>query len=103
MNEAKPEVSIKANIQVFDMEGKIVGIIDDQEDVSHYEAGLKDGTLSITFDNETPEPGFIPLNLPGVFVDLAKPVTPKRRIRRNDPCFCKSGKKYKKCCLRKSE
>ena len=25
------------------------------------------------------------------------------KINRNDPCFCGSGKKYKKCCLRKKE
>ena len=24
-----------------------------------------------------------------------------RKIGRNDPCHCGSGKKYKKCCLRK--
>ena len=25
----------------------------------------------------------------------------KRRVERNDPCPCGSGKKYKKCCLNK--
>lgn len=25
------------------------------------------------------------------------------RVKRNDPCPCASGKKYKKCCLIKSE
>jgi tetratricopeptide (TPR) repeat protein len=25
------------------------------------------------------------------------------KIRRNDPCFCGSGKKYKRCCLAKVE
>ena len=25
------------------------------------------------------------------------------KIKRNDPCHCGSGKKYKKCCLRKEE
>jgi len=23
----------------------------------------------------------------------------KRKVDRNDPCFCGSGKKFKKCCL----
>ena len=36
-----------------------------------------------------------------------EPVTTIRReeprVRRNDPCPCGSGKKYKKCCLRKDE
>jgi hypothetical protein len=27
----------------------------------------------------------------------------KKDIGVNDPCYCKSGKKYKKCCLRKDE
>ncbi len=32
--------------------------------------------------------------------DIAAPhVNPLRRIGRNDPCPCGSGKKYKKCCL----
>ena len=29
----------------------------------------------------------------------AKPVTPRAKIGRNQPCVCGSGKKYKKCCL----
>nr|WP_181833152.1 SEC-C domain-containing protein [Bacillus taeanensis] len=24
-------------------------------------------------------------------------------VRRNDPCFCRSGKKYKKCCMKRAE
>lgn len=31
---------------------------------------------------------------------LARPVRPRgRRVGRNDPCPCGSGRKYKKCCL----
>ncbi|MEK6867634.1 MAG: SEC-C metal-binding domain-containing protein, partial [Nanoarchaeota archaeon] len=26
----------------------------------------------------------------------------KRKLGRNDPCYCGSGKKYKKCCLDKA-
>jgi hypothetical protein len=37
-------------------------------------------------DNESPEESEIPLHVS------------KRRVRRNDPCPCGSGKKYKKCC-----
>lgn len=29
----------------------------------------------------------------------AKRVEPKKKIGRNEPCICGSGKKYKKCCL----
>ena len=34
------------------------------------------------------------------------PIIPKnvgKKIQRNDPCPCKSGKKYKKCCLGKAK
>ncbi len=27
--------------------------------------------------------------------------SPKRHVARNDPCPCRSGKKYKRCCLGK--
>ncbi len=33
--------------------------------------------------------------------EIIKPVIPSINIGRNDPCFCGSGKKYKKCCLNK--
>lgn len=26
------------------------------------------------------------------------PISPLKKISRNDPCWCNSGKKYKKCC-----
>ena len=28
---------------------------------------------------------------------------PKKKIGRNDPCPCGSGKKFKKCCMRKRQ
>lgn len=31
--------------------------------------------------------------------DKRSPASPSEKIGRNDPCFCGSGKKYKKCCL----
>ena len=30
-----------------------------------------------------------------------KPVINENRIKRNDPCFCGSSKKFKKCCMNK--
>ncbi len=33
--------------------------------------------------------------------DMPKPVTPAANIGRNDPCPCGSGKKYKKCCMKR--
>lgn len=42
---------------------------------------------------------------PPPFFDLDKPTPPifrtEKKIGRNDPCPCGSGKKYKKCCLKK--
>ena len=32
-----------------------------------------------------------------------KPIINKNRIKRNDPCFCGSNKKFKKCCMNKKE
>jgi hypothetical protein len=33
----------------------------------------------------------------------SKPAKPQVELRRNDPCWCGSGKKYKKCHLDKDE
>jgi uncharacterized protein YecA (UPF0149 family) len=32
-----------------------------------------------------------------------EPPPPKTKIGRNDPCPCGSGKKFKKCCMRKQQ
>ena len=34
-------------------------------------------------------------------VPIVMPVTPRNKIGRNEPCPCRSGKKFKKCCLTK--
>ena len=33
--------------------------------------------------------------------DKPEPIVVKTKIGRNDPCYCGSGKKYKKCCINK--
>ena len=33
--------------------------------------------------------------------DKSEPIQVKKKIGRNDPCYCSSGKKYKKCCINK--
>jgi hypothetical protein len=33
--------------------------------------------------------------------DLDEPIAAPRKVGRNDPCPCGSGKKFKKCCLKK--
>lgn len=46
----------------------------------------------------------LPAALQTAYRPMVIPPTPKqtlrRRISRNDPCPCGSGKKFKKCCLR---
>jgi hypothetical protein len=48
-------------------------------------------------------PQSTPKPLPPAFEDLLKPtpsapIVGKKTVGRNDPCPCKSGRKYKKCC-----
>ena len=31
---------------------------------------------------------------------LGKKLTAERKLRRNEPCFCGSGIKFKKCCMK---
>lgn len=33
-----------------------------------------------------------------ILLNIPKPVTVEKKIGRNEPCTCGSGKKYKKCC-----
>ncbi|EAW4481328.1 SEC-C domain-containing protein, partial [Salmonella enterica] len=42
------------------------------------------------------EPG----RLQNTLVKIGGVMTQAKRPGRNEPCFCGSGKKYKKCCLR---
>lgn len=41
-----------------------------------------------------------PSRLQNTFVKTGGAMTQAKRPSRNEPCFCGSGKKYKKCCLR---
>ncbi|PLR36741.1 zinc chelation protein SecC [Chimaeribacter californicus] len=41
-----------------------------------------------------------PSRLQNTLVNIGGVMTQAKRPGRNDPCFCGSGKKYKKCCLR---
>ena len=34
-----------------------------------------------------------------IFLTNPEPITAPDKTRRNDPCPCGSGKKYKKCCI----
>ncbi|MDD8075130.1 SEC-C domain-containing protein, partial [Escherichia coli] len=41
-----------------------------------------------------------PTPLQNTLVNVKGNMTQAKRPGRNEPCFCGSGKKYKKCCLR---
>ena len=49
-----------------------------------------------------PSPGLVERVPERVDVKPKPPVVHEPKVGRNDPCPCGSGKKYKKCCLRKS-
>ncbi len=51
-----------------------------------------DGPLGVITSGPTPE----------VIIDPSFHTSPNVNIGRNDPCPCGSGKKYKKCCLRRN-
>jgi len=38
-----------------------------------------------------------------VLLNLPKPRIVEKKVGRNDPCPCGSGKKYKSCCMNKDE
>jgi hypothetical protein len=58
--------------------------------------------LGLRTERESPQPNYIDSD----YEDLARRFdsfkTKKKKIGRNDPCPCGSGKKYKKCCLNKN-
>lgn len=53
----------------------------------------------------TPEMARNVMNILGVHIPQVEPgqiaKSSRPRARRNDPCLCKSGRKYKLCCLNK--
>ena len=58
--------------------------------------------LGLRTKRETPQPNYVYPefeNIAGITDDLK---SNKKKIGRNDPCPCGSGKKYKKCCLNKT-
>jgi len=67
-----------------------------------YDAGLgelelnvsKDGLLPIIFQHEIDH-----FNGKVIFDRVRQPIRVEKKIGRNSPCPCGSGKKYKKCCL----
>ncbi len=59
--------------------------------VEHIREGLESDVADVTF-NQSYEEGVITEDL------SLKPITGTKKPKRNDPCPCGSGKKYKNCC-----
>jgi len=57
--------------------------------------------LGVRKERKTPRPRFGLYGFPEVSQHSAPARERKKKIGRNDPCPCGSGKKYKKCCLNK--
>ena len=66
--------------------------------------------MGLRKERETPRPSFFPFPDDLDLSDLMQPDHPEvtqpfvreeKKIGRNDPCPCGSGKKYKKCCMNK--
>lgn len=57
------------------------------------------GSNSMTTDHPTTTVSTSPFGKKPI--PLASPVTPRNKIGRNEKCPCKSGKKYKNCCISK--
>jgi Protein of unknown function (DUF1186)/SEC-C motif len=80
---------------------------DTLEELSFYDADESpeadgdddDDPLDFAFDG--PPPGKHAHSLPPVvyYPPVTTVISPLRKVGRNDPCPCGSGKKYKKCCL----
>ncbi len=54
--------------------------------------------LLVTMEGQQKQQAFMPPPSEGI-APLSPIMPKKKKIGRNDPCFCGSGKKYKKCCL----
>jgi len=85
--------SIKAIRKVFNNGNVDFSVAGDLEDVEIQ--------LGLRTKRETPQPNYIDPE----YEDLASIIdnlkAKKKKIGRNAPCSCGSGKKYKKCCLKK--
>ena len=58
--------------------------------------------LGLRAERETPQPNYLNPEFEELSSSFDSFKTKKKKIGRNDPCPCGSGKKYKKCCLNKT-
>ena len=88
------ELAEKYNQDVLTMVGFLDGINDSLKIANPIETMTEDTVVSLAFDKE---------RLYKNMVDEQKQsgtIRKDKKIGRNDPCPCGSGKKYKKCCGR---
>jgi len=58
--------------------------------------------LGLRAERETPQPNYLNPEFEELSSSFDSFKAKKKKIGRNDPCPCGSGKKYKKCCLNKT-
>ena len=107
MEDKNSKITLK-NLDGTDYEGEVKEI--DGKKIVEFPDG---GTLDIDEDGElkgsescatgggTSETSTPSNNRLGKEGAKASPVFPRNKIGRNQPCPCKSGKKYKNCCINK--
>jgi len=114
------ELAENYNIEVFTMTGFLDGINDSLKEANPIEEMDEDTVVSLAFDKEKLYKNMVDAKadwlyeLPqwnDIFTEerqkelykeqkASGTIRKEKKIGRNDPCPCESGKKYKKCCGR---
>lgn len=92
------DYSLKASLRLFEMRGVTFKNQKQEEKIMQLIVDLANNTR-LRENN-----GFTPTELYQHFSKMTLPTTGQstiKKVGRNDPCPCGSGKKYKKCCLNK--
>jgi hypothetical protein len=109
-------IGMSSEFPIDDEYGLVCKVKDDKEEwevpLILMEVSMSDRNLQLLEDyrwwfNESG--GYVPASHPHVSSDYSdeedeedeEPLPSKKKVGRNDPCPCGSGKKFKKCCLHK--
>ena len=87
------ELAEKYNLTTLEMAGFLDGINDSLVTPNPIDEMEEDTKVSLAFDKETKRKLFLEQKKSGT-------VIVGKKVGRNDPCPCGSGKKYKQCCGR---
>ena len=116
------ELAEKYNVEVFTMTGFLDGINDSLKEANPIEEMDEETHISLAFDKEKLYKNMVDAKadwlyeLPqwdDIFTEekqkelykeqkASGTIRKEKKIGRNDPCPCESGKKYKKCCGKQS-